>query len=1606
MRSAVMLALCLCLCLCLCSSELGSLPVAGLAAATGAAAATTEVHVVVQAPTFFQMSQTRPDVLPSSTSRTVIDCAQMVPVSPVLLRVASACSAPPNMLQASAEHATPTRPRLQSVNQDFSDLNEQIRQVAHIIRLPHDWAHLGDESERSAALQHVVRARAEWVLRWILDKLKDEAAAGSDARANPTTWQLLECMIYILPVSRSAPHLRDASLTTVLEKSLVENFDKALVDASTPTSLHVHMQDAPESSDTIQDDTQPSRKRKRGTPETSPSKKAALGTTEPALLFRTMRTVLTSITRLATTSTNTHDSTQSELMKMVLRTEGPQASRILKFWLIAVQKLITRILASDADVQTLTSLVDISAVLEIWELRIIDSSDTAASSSEDFTNECLVPVLQLAETIRSLRTHGTGRVSTRVLDSTMQIIDKLLIRHLLAPSRSAFFAETHMEAGTKDFNHTETSALSSNLGPLRAMLLQAVQIEDASEPVPPLYTALFKALGYLLDLAVRASPSRTPKSRLVERPWIQAVFLSLAECVGCSLKAPPEFMTPKAAVAAIQSALEVLQLHNVTMDSAMVSSLFWYHCGVKHPQHVEKEVHWDLIATLIKLDPSVFVAESRTISDGPKENGADLAEFLFEQISNTEFKGRGFADTNDGPSPDSSGASFVHTDDGLQASRQLILDHIIGPMMSAFSRNRNLLGFLRRWDDQLVKSYKYENRKAAKERAVSIWEDRVLTRNLSGLFEQSLTQGQIAKLLEEHTTRMGALGGALTVQAEENVNIRKLAAYKKACSSAIILFAILQAVQTDDIITALRPQLHLLFVLYAQRIQDNQYSAHTRLASSWLTLCQLTTKLWPIEMHASLQVQQSLLYPLIEQATIDMSAGRKDSGNGRTDSLTRAAAMLFLLDACDRLQTVTGSKEIVQDSLRKIIKSLSVSQLETKDHTIMVEIFCARFVQLLGHLHAQAAQESFVAMLARLSTFDIDVGEHMSRLLSQSVFREGSPALQNAFSSSLLDIFGQNDDVHLHHVAIQAFLCVQPSALSRERREAILDRLSTLLSTGPSDAIGLLGVMVQLMAVPNASAKISTNGATIFDIASQLQVQGKMSRTLLQQLQYLCQRTLGHIIPNQSQAQSRALLGEYQKKLNTLSQGTKQVSMTGLAILRATILEQKDSQLLSVKQYVGLLKQCLTDDGTVADDTASLEDVLDAFNELYPTLLGDLTLFKSTVLWLQKWINENADLESYITASNSISVEVAEYVARLHTIVARYRLYPSVKWLIALTVKLIREPIAAASKRSALATVTEVLIPLETAEKLELVPMLTGVENPLAQSASYRILNNLISTVPDKLSGTTIVRQKQLAIIPRLCLLVVEATDDASFNALMDGIDTILNNKTSLATQHSIECVLGALAKLISRTSPALSATNAEHIFTRLCETSRLMLLVHRSKLGGRSHMLIPLLQGLLFCLFVPTSARSGALPTWLRSNTPIEPVRLTSVNAGQYTRLLSTLCNPPQSSISKSHQHSRKSKDLNDPIKAARERTSYFLYPLLASFCRFQLAGRLVPEVRTKLMPGLWEVVGTASLHKEGIDAMFAGLSRSERDVWRSVWGEWESVHGRKERFLDGDDA
>ena len=1484
---------------------------------------------------------------------------------------------------ASQNDPASTRPRLQAINQDFSDLDEQIRQAAHIIGLPDDWSTIQDQEVRSDIIQRLVRARAEWVLRWILDKLKDETETGRAARANVSAWQLLDWMIHVLPVSRSAPHLRDASFPSILERTLVENFDTDSTLQPAATSEDVDMKDDSESSATIREGTKPSKKRKRGTAEASPSTSAALGPVDLGHLFRVVRAAVDSIAHLAG-SDKSEDVTQAELMKMVLRTESTQASRILRFWLSGVRTLCAARSPASDDIP-LDEHLNLSLALEMWDLRAVETKDESGASAEEFNTECLVPTLLLLEHLKSLRSRDTTQFSQRTLDRAIAVLDKLLARHLLAPSRAAFFTDAEIAAPPASTGANSTSAglktrdatvLASNLEPLRAKLLQAAQIEDGGDALPAELALLFDTVPHVLDLAIRASPSRTPKSRAMEKPWLQAVFSALAECAGCSLVTPPEYITRPTAVAALSGAIRILQVHEVSLSSDLIKNIFWYHCGVKYPERQEKQVHWSLIASLIELDSSVFAVESKVGARGSQDH-TDLAEFVFEKISATELEGSGFSD-------DGSDA---------QLGRSAILERIINPLILAFVRNRNLLGFVRRWDDQLVKSFRHGKRKTLEGRQDIVWEDRALWNTLAESFESSLTQGQITTLIQEHGERLAQLAGAIETATKESVKVKKLAAYKNAASSAILLPAFLQAINSENNIAALKADLRALFLTYASWVQERHYSLYTQSHLSWFTLCQLLAKLWPIELHASSQLQQELLYPLLEQAIEVMSTTSNDAGRG-ADPTIRAAAVLFWLNTCDRLQTLPGSKIVIRSGLARVMDCFSSSQLDTEGQRSMIEIFCAYSVNLLEHVEIDACRQSLSAILSKLPQFDGVTSDLVCRSLSQSIIEEGNSVIQNAYCVALLEALGQGAGMRMHAVAGEAILHIHPAALSREQRQAILDRTAELLDLGQTSTMIVLSIMAHLQQVPNATAKVSTDADVIFSIAEQLHSQQLETDSALQLLRELVQRTLGHIIPNQSQAQNKEFFIDYAGKSLSVAKATSKCSLARLSILRATSMVQKQNSLLHIERYVELLKQCLG-----SEDMALLLGSLDAFNELSTDALKDVKQFSRIQTWLRTWLKDALDLDQYVGSEVHVPSEAVDYVARVYALVAKYELYQDAKWLICLSLTVIRGS-SVQVQGAVYRTLKTTLEPLPFYEKLDLITTLVVDQKQPNLAASYRILGDLIDTMDDQLESNAEMRQKQLALLPRICVLLTESPDFESFNALLNCIDTILNDKPSLASQHSIECVYSVLVKLTSRSSPALSSQYAPEIFSRLCQTSRLTLLVHRGRLGGRFHLLLPLLQGLLFCLFIPNASRSGALPSWLRAVTATEPVRLTPTNAAQFTRLLSTLCNPPQSSITKAHQHhqSRKSKDLNDPVKAARDRASNFLYPLLASFCRYQLNGRLDQGVREKLMPGIWEVLGTASLHREGLDAMFAGLGRSERDVWKGLWEQWEGVHGRRQ--------
>lgn len=205
---------------------------------------------------------------------------------------------------------------------------------------------------------------------------------------------------------------------------------------------------------------------------------------------------------------------------------------------------------------------------------------------------------------------------------------------------------------------------------------------------------------------------------------------------------------------------------------------------------------------------------------------------------------------------------------------------------------------------------------------------------------------------------------------------------------------------------------------------------------------------------------------------------------------------------------------------------------------------------------------------------------------------------------------------------------------------------------------------------------------------------------------------------------------------------------------------------------------------------------------------------------------------------------------------------------------------------------------------------------------------------------------------------------------------------------------VATVVHLATPSSPNFPAKKSSTIFENLCDITQSLLQLHRPSLGGRYHIIIPLLQRLVACLFTSTTRESSASsrfkhPTWLDNKT--HPLMLH--HARRVSRLLENLCNPPQSDISKRRRKQDASHDLVDAARKARIQVGQHVQYILHYFCTLVLNGRLGEGMRDALTPGLWAVIDVVEIgadESRGVKALSAGMNNAERAVLRGLFEDW----------------
>jgi nucleolar pre-ribosomal-associated protein 2 len=185
---------------------------------------------------------------------------------------------------------------------------------------------------------------------------------------------------------------------------------------------------------------------------------------------------------------------------------------------------------------------------------------------------------------------------------------------------------------------------------------------------------------------------------------------------------------------------------------------------------------------------------------------------------------------------------------------------------------------------------------------------------------------------------------------------------------------------------------------------------------------------------------------------------------------------------------------------------------------------------------------------------------------------------------------------------------------------------------------------------------------------------------------------------------------------------------------------------------------------------------------------------------------------------------------------------------------------------------------------------------------------------------------------------------------------------------------------------------HASQVYLRLCQITNAIISLHRKNIGGRMHLLVPLLQTLMNSLFLlHTNSKPAAYQkstSWLHSRNHV----LDATHATAFSRILLTLTQPTVSSSS-SHYRSHNNPLLTDETRKARQYAAQYVPYILAHFCGLHLIGRLSPEVRKATMPGIFACI--EAVPREGLRGMNAGMGKEDRAIWNTLWADWSRSRG-----------
>ncbi|POS86524.1 hypothetical protein EPUL_002831 [Erysiphe pulchra] len=1428
--------------------------------------------------------------------------------------------------------------QLERLEQLSAPFNEQLTESARLVgvKITKDGKIAKNSEELKSFLSIVPFKREEWLLIWLVKKLK-----GDDiARKMPSSWWLFNYLVRAIP-TRSATRILLTREVFVEERDKPsKHLKKSILQMTLEEALSVITACCSSEAVGQKDSKNKSRKRKRS------GDLLVTGVAVNCLpdLMEAICTILNFVVELGsvTASDYAHDmgiSLSAAYMKTTYITSADKAALILGTWITLCDRYFFVYDKNYTSIKTNW----LTPFIELWNGRIQDDNSPLA-----FSKHCAIPISSLLYKIKWDHRECEWKSQLEIL----------LARNIAIPARKPYIQNSSTEF-------------------LKSLITPIIALHKSNAPI-------------LLEIFVRSSRSQDTKYWLPEdEAWLCTVFKTLLY----SQSDPPNEES-------ICAMFEVLIDYKVKLDLELLRSI------TMKVAFSEFTVQWKLVATLIKFDANIFLI--------PNEH--DSLGILFNKITEASL--------------DSSWASLSDH----------IVSKILVPLMTEFTRARELSKFIKIWHNQISE---FESRRAKLKNfpmvIQSAWEDDALHSNLRKLLEPSLTVSQISHIINW-----------VSESADENPH-----------AACIILETILGCISGHEEIVdsiSLRPY-HIVFDKKRYIGLKNRYRWRAwRLLTAtlnWANVEDLNEliKLWetnfnPFDFYLenidSLLVTNSEEYGVVSESIEvfrSVCAAYCASITGsHMEAFIRPVVLRYLqlllkdvLKFSEDFRLKTNMNKSISKSMCRLLRCAFVEFPKTLTLAIELE---DKFIQMLETIF-DLASEYFVSLSNTSEDPQLNLDTYTtlwtSALQSDEVLN--NQKLREAMIGTMLKNITlekhlYEDRIPNNQFAIMIFNQMPLDVISKNDRERIMltwlypvnKEKSSLEKYDFSCTIldpAILALKRRILKNhPNLYEGLDFEYiVNLVDVLSGTKMSQKDVRLAL--LKDLTHLLISHAQINLDQERRKNYIIKAFRLIQNRIKNTEETKQSCknfefIAIFEAALLEfHKKKEFL---QEMGVIKK------------VDLENVMKIFKHYL------LAQFKKILTNLHKKLNVEGRISKkketpiliIIDALTSLGVTEpqllhlgleSQWLTSLPTNFARrittfMTIYGSKSDIIDLNPIWGLDITSYTNQKLIQQTVEEVVKGIDNTKKLQILRSLLNKDYnsqltpdkilairciiiSVEDVKPKRILSQDILDDKDNFSDESTEDDFDLTLVYILLSIELRKTSDILlFCIISETLDLMLRNKTRSISQYAVDNTLGTICILCSPESPELPATRPGTIFFHLTHLLRSILVYHRLKLKGHFPLVQLSMQGLLRCLFqssqktssnhntTPTSAtlitknaeaEFSSAPIWLSNINH----QLTAKNAESYTRLLTLISDPSESSVQGKRYHS--SNYLTSATEKWKHRSILFMRFVLMSYIRWQLEFSMLPAIKERLMPG-W----------------FALLDNTTPDTRRLISAELSNASGR----------